>query len=286
MKVAQLRKGLITAAIGAVGVLGAGQASAIVVGGVDFGVLGGSPFFSHQEQGSVFETIVAANGDILSGYGQVSLVNGATNYSVPPGKSLYYKFTGYQVANITAATADFIGGNIDVFLLPTFNLLTQDSPTNLGLISGTPWLQLQGRPNASGFTLQSNGTITGSNIAFTGSGLLDVVGGLPDVVAFLDSNSIFVVVAGLADMVLTSSGSTSPGGLNPVDIAGFPGATLAEKQAFCSSGQAPVGSWCLGGSADLRGTTNEKQIPEPTSLALVGLSLFGLAAARRRREGR
>jgi hypothetical protein len=273
MKTSRLRRWAVAAAIGGASVLAWAPASAIVVGGVDFGDIGDAPTNSHFETTTVAETFINGNGQMLSGYGVINTVNGDNAYA--GGNQLYFTFTNYISANFTGDSVDFLGGTVNVFLGPTFNLLNQSSATNIGLIEGLmPWLTLSGHvadPTGT-YTLSANGLLTGTTISFLGSGLLDVVGGLPDVVAFLDANGIADLVNGFADIVMTTSANNQAARLNRFD-----------DTTGCATGQAQPGQWCIAGSADLSGNT-VTLVPEPASVALLGIALLGLGVSSRKRS--
>lgn len=267
-----MNKKLIASAIAAFGLATSGAASAITVGGVNFGNTG---LLTHLETTTLAETIVNANGQELFGYGVINTVNGLSNYSA--GNKLYFVFDNYISNDVTATTADFSGGTVRVYLKPEFNLLDFDSETNFTSIdSGSAWLTLSGHTifpaNATGpDTLRSTGAIVGAAISFTGSGLLDVSGGLGDVVAFLDTDTRPDGAGGFADILINTSGSNDV--LNAND-----------NTTACTQGGTPgtrATNWCVAGSADLRGATH---VPEPGVLALVGLGLLGMGVSLRKRK--
>ena len=254
----------IAAAIGALGLMAASPASAIIVGGVDFGTTGEK---SHLETTTLAETLITGNGQMLMGYGQVNTVNGNLLYA--GGDRLYFVFKDYLSNDFSPTATDFSGGVVNVYKGATFNLLNNDSPTNVTLIEGmTPWLTLAGHAVAGGDTLKANGTLTGSVVNFSGQGLLDATGGLADVLAYMNADNIADGLGGFADVSLTTSGNNNV--LNAND-----------NVAGCDDGTAAFGTWCIAGSADLRGT---RQVPEPGTLALIGAALLGAGAARRSRK--
>lgn len=273
----EMNKKLIASVIAGLGLIASGSASAITVGGVNFGNIG---LLSHLETTTLAETIVNADGQELYGYGVINTVNGLSNYA--GGDKLYFVFDQYISNDVSATNADFSGGSVRVYLRPEYNLLDFSSEFNFNEIdmnSGTQWVTLAGHtffpPNATGpDTLRSSGDIVGAAISFTGSGLLDVVGGLGDVVAFLDTNTRPDGAGGNADILINTSGSNDI--LNPND-----------NTSACAQGGTPgvrATNWCVAGSADLRGATNVNVVPEPGMLALVGLGLLGMGISLRKRK--
>ena len=261
-----MKKNLIAAAICGLGLLASGAASAIVIDGVNFGNRGLTDEIS---VGSIFETFISGSGQELKGYGQISSVNGATNYG--GANSLYFIVRNYTSTNFTGTSTGFTGGIIDVYLGSTFNLLDQNSALDIATITGyTKYVELAGHAKTlTGTTLTANGTLTGSTISFTGEGFLDVVAGFGGAGAYnyLNSNSYNDSIGGLADISFSSSGTNNPSGLNTND-------------GPCTN--AP-GQYCISGSADLRSPT-VVSVPEPGVLAMLGLGLMGIGASLRKRK--
>lgn len=263
-----MKKQLLSAAVGLAALAMAQSASAIVVGGVDFGATG---LTSHLETTTVAETLITGNGQTLRGYGQVNTVNGNILYGVAPGSRLYFVFDQYTSQNFGPTSAEFTGGEVRVYLSgSTRNLLDFDSESNFSWIEmATPWAKLAGH-DIDGALTANTATLsaTGPNLSFTGSGDLDVVlgWGLAAVESYLDSDGILDQSGATTDMRFTSSGSFDV--VNANDVCSLPTTQVA-------------GEWCISGSADLRGATS---VPEPSALALAGLGLLGLFATSRRRK--
>lgn len=267
-------------AIGAASVLlASGSASAVVVGGVDFGTLGA---LEHIETSTLAETFVNgvldSNGDtqVLRGYGQVNTVNGSQTYA---GSNLLYYVFEYDVAEFnptsigpTNGIANFINGQAVFYLGNVGNLLDQDSDTNVANIESLgEWATFSGHADFSGFDLLSGGQLNGSILDFSGGGLLDVesssVAGVYD---FLNVDDISDGIGGFADLSLRSGSDNFV--LNPHD-----------NTTGCSNGTAEIGQWCLAGSASFRGNTFT-QVPEPSTIALLGLGLVGLGGTFRKQK--
>lgn len=229
----------------------------ITVDGVTFA--SGAYFQSNQ----LFENAVTGVGQELHGYGQVTAINGNTNFC--SGCDLAFTFGGYTVTSINDQNADFSGGTVDFYVIPPGSF---DASNPASAMSGTLFLStaghvFDGQNNYAGRTgtLLSTGSALDTNSAAgTGIGQLDAVGG--DAFNYFNTNTIDDFRGAFADFVFTTDFGTAG--------CSFPNGPNTQEFPIC-------------GSASLQGV-----VPEPGQLGMMGLGLVaaGFFVSRRRRTAR
>lgn len=239
----------------------AGQVSAapINVGGV---VWDPDSFFDFTSGDQMVETIGNNVGDVVSGFGRITSLNGDLAATFCPGCELTYVFGGFTITSTTGGFT-FSGGTLNVYVdnSPNFSLLSRASA-----IDGSLWLSLAGHTSFSFDTgrlgtLHSDPTPTLIGVEGDGGGYFDVTGGMAAGNFDTNTRALSAGVDGrtieFADFSFTSSFQLLPNG------------------SFTDGGV----TYGLFGTNDLQGDS----IPEPGSMALIGAGLIGLGALRRRK---
>lgn len=251
-------------AIGALAGTMSTSAMAVNVGGV---VWDPSSMFDFTSNSQLIEDLLdpGADGvfgtgddvvDSLNGFGKITGINNTFEPTFCPGGcELTFEFGGFTVSSVVPSGSDtllgFTGGWINFYVDTTTAYDGDDisSATNGGL-----WLAMEAHETFSsthGMMTSINATLSSFGAgtdAGTGAGLLDVVGGMA--MGNFDTDT----QTDGADWVFSSSFQPIPGGPTPDGLELF-------------------------GTADFRGTS----IPEPSSLAMLGLGILGLGFGARRK---
>jgi hypothetical protein len=226
------------------------SASLINVGGVIWdpdAVTAFPSIIDFNSHGTVIETgVFPFPGDTVTGRGLITQINNSlpNGASFCPGCELTYTFS-MNLVSITPIAANIAGFSFANLAINIFVDYTPDfTGTNASASDGVLWLSLVSNGNLTGTGTDIG---TGSDQG-SGSALLDVTGGLA--AGNFNTNSRL----NGADFVFSSSFQPIPGA--------FEG-----------------GRQLLSGTIDLTGNS----IPEPGSMALIGLALAGLGFAQRRK---
>ena len=254
-------------------------ASALNIGGIEI------PSGINFDVASVFEDLLTAVGQNLSGYGEITQINSVATSTLCGGAcELTYSFTGYTVTALAGGNLALTGGTAQIYLdfggvnfAPSFNGVTgqtTNAAAQAAATDGTLFLTLTGHAvDALGNTLLASGANIGTaSPSFFGTGLWDVAAGPGCGIAcpYFNTNSIPAAFgAPFADLAFTTSGSS----------LALP--TYTDRTCVTPGGAPIAGApACVAGSADIRGLV----IPEPGSLALLSLSLIGAGLIGRRRR--
>lgn len=212
----------------------------------------------------------------VAGYGQISDINGSNDFCTAGTNTceLTFQFGGYEletaVLNTNNGSTDFTfsGGWINFYVdtTPNFDASIPSSLHESQATDGVLWLSMLGHATLNSFnglysTLAGNASVfgTGADVG-TGGGLLSVITDILDGPIGAANNNFD-----------TDGKDDNDGGLADMSFSSTFAPALFSN--ITSDGMV------LEGDADFSGNS----IPEPSSIALLGLGLLGFVGARKRK---